>query len=223
MNNQKLEKFMAETSKKFRTCPICGATPDFRMNDTGMGIFCDDCKFGVKSSLIWYPNGDIAYNEIVSNLTTLWNGRDVGEWQPVPDGLVHPIGLKVDGDNLISESYSIKVTIPIGPNFRLCRHTDPIKLPSSGIWIDWSLAPMAHPFDNHLNENDNFKGPAKFHTVDADGICKWHWFLPKIKHAQWVSYGYIYRNDRSVDIVKLDVPIGIDWRTLVDRNPEAKW
>lgn len=65
---------------------------------------------------------------------------------------------------------------------------------------DWSQAPAQ----------------AMWWCVDPDGDEAWHELEPKVLGRSWGSAG-----DCVVSDERIDIPLGIDWRLLKEKRPEA--
>lgn len=64
---------------------------------------------------------------------------------------------------------------------------------------DWSKAPAQ----------------AMWWCVDADGDEAWHEQEPTVRGWSWASGG-----DCVVSDERIDIPLGIDWRTLIEKRPQ---
>ena len=81
---------------------------------------------------------------------------------------------------------------------------------------DWDEAPN----DNWLAQYDEWFARAPlYHTIDADGIRKWHWFTPICSGAEWTSYGFMFHEDSDGRAIRVHLPLGYDWRLTLRLQP----
>ena len=121
-------------------------------------------------------------------------------YRPLPDGVYDRNGSIItvgNGNNLSISKKQRRMYIWVGElpdGWKLCEAVD-------GLTADWSQAPEW----------------AMWWAVDADERAYWHEKEPEIG-----SVGFIWRSagTHSYNHHFVELPLGIDWRTLKQRRPE---
>lgn len=118
-------------------------------------------------------------------------------YEPVADGVYENKGsiISVGRGQCLSiaeKKKHMRVWVGLLPNgWRVCK---PVEVPHA----DWSKAPEW----------------VMWWAVDAEGQSWWYEEEPSLGDIGW------YNGGESVEAEWIDIPLGIDWRTLKERRPE---